>query len=150
MLGTSVIHYFTLASILIPSLRVYFACSRKICTSSEYIKTVGTSTSDTVCEAISTSCGAGEFEVTAPVAGVSNRVCQGWRVCSTSEYQTAAGTSSTDRQCTPITTCTLGVTYLSKQPTVTSDAVCRDTKQCFSSEYQSAAATLTTDRFCLV
>eukprot|EP00038_Savillea_parva_P001181 m.102046 g.102046 ORF g.102046 m.102046 type:complete len:428 (+) comp10422_c0_seq1:52-1335(+) len=94
------------------------------CSSSQYQVAAATTTSDTVCNAI-TPC----------LAGL--------------QYQTAAATSTTNAVCSPVTpSCTAGLQYQSAAPTATTDRVCNQITPCSSNQYQSAAATATSNTVC--
>ena len=142
------------------------------CTDIQWELAAPTSKTDRQCLPLS-PCGPNEYQVEAPVPGVSDYVCARLRACDATEYlasrqtatsdrvcnklticgdhewESAAAKSDADRICTPITPCKPVVEFESRAPTSRSDRECTAVTVCGDDEYELAKPTSTSDRECV-
>jgi len=112
----------------------------KECAATQNKQANGTVTTDTQC-AENRECTAGEFEVSAPQAGETNRVCEALTTCEAGRYVESKHNKTTDRTCGYCD----GETYYTDQPNLPS---CKEFGFCSFGERVATAGTAASDLVC--
>ncbi|MFO0692879.1 MAG: DNRLRE domain-containing protein [Polyangiales bacterium] len=100
----------------------------------------GNSPQNRVCSPVS-DCSTGQYQLAAPTP-TTDRVCTACTSpCGAGTYESQAcanGNGTLDRVCTPLTNCGTGQ-YMSVAPTATTDRICSGCTTCTTSQYQTQA-----------
>ena len=90
----------------------------------------------------------GTYQTIAPNA-ISDRQCRDYTRCTESQIVIKPKSLFGDRTCANMTVCAgIGIEYLVKEPTASTDRVCHRTLSCPSGKFQTAEATAISDVLC--